>query len=359
MTSKPFIVGCVLVIGVLTPPAAAQFVDCNGNGVDDPCDLDCGVPGGPCDVPGCGASADCNANSIPDECDIFPFTQQAKLTAADAAGGDQFGWSVSISGDMAAIGAYRDDDACPADPLCESGSAYVFVRTGAVWNQHTKLTAADAAANALFGYSVSINGDTAVIGSPYDDEAGTDSGSVYMFSTVDCQADGIPDECQLAGNDCNANGIPDDCEFSQLFQQAKLTADDAAAIDYFGFSVSISGNTAVIGANLDDDAGVESGSAYVFVRSGTVWIQQAKLTAADATALDEFGRSVSISGDTVVIGARGDDDAGPSSGSAYVYVRNGTVWTQQAKLTAADAAAADEFGSSVSISGDTAVIGTP
>ena len=142
-------------------------------------------------------------------------------------------------------------------------------------------------------------------------------------------------------------------------QQAKLTADDGAAWDNFGYSVSVSGDTAVIGANWDDDKGSSSGSAYVFIRAADgTWSQQAKLTAVDGAAWDEFGISVSICWDTAVIGAMYDDDNGSGSGSAYVFVRaaDGT-WSQQAKLTADDGAAYDSFGGSVAVSGDTAVIG--
>jgi len=136
--------------------------------------------------------------------------------------------------------------------------------------------------------------------------------------------------------------------------EIKLTASDGAANDHFGDSVSLSGDTAVIGAPYTDTS---EGSAYVFVRSGTTWSQQAKLTANDGVAYDDFGDSVSLSGDTAVIGARGDDDLGTDSGSAYVFVRSGTTWSQQAKLTASDGAYSDRFGYSVSVSGDTAVIG--
>eukprot|EP01047_Picozoa_sp_COSAG01_P108983 COSAG01_NODE_37878_length_497_cov_2.331658_1_plen_95_part_10 len=95
----------------------------------------------------------------------------------------------------------------------------------------------------------------------------------------------------------------------------------------------MAGDTAVIGAHYDDDAGSASGSAYAFVRTGTSWSQQAKLTASDAAAGDYFGVSVAVAGDTAVIGASDDDDAGSDSGSAYAFVRTGTSWSQQAKLT--------------------------
>jgi len=121
--------------------------------------------------------------------------------------------------------------------------------------------------------------------------------------------------------------------------------------------VSVSGDTAVVGANSDSNAGFDSGSAYVFTRSGATWTEQAKLTASDAAASDSFGRSVAVSGDTAVVGAVGDDDGGFTSGSAYVFTRSGATWSQQAKLTASDAAAQDFFGTSVSVSGDTAVVG--
>ena len=140
-------------------------------------------------------------------------------------------------------------------------------------------------------------------------------------------------------------------------QQAKLTAPDPANNDQLGVSVAVSGNTAVVGVPLDDDGGINSGSAYVFVRNGGSWSQQAKLIANDAATEDRFGLAVAISGDTAVVGAWGDDDSGSNSGSAYVFVRSGVTWSQQAKLTASDPAPEDWFGTSVAISGDTAVVG--
>ncbi|MCF7809898.1 T9SS type A sorting domain-containing protein [bacterium] len=248
---------------------------------------------------------------------------ETKITADDAAEGDYFGNSVSISGDYAVVAAYQDDDGE------NSGSAYVFEHNADEWTQVAKLTAADAAADDLFGCSVSISGDYAVISTPYNGDNGDYSGSAYIFTH----------------------------EGDDWTQQAKLTATDAAEYDHFGWSVSISGDLALIGAFWDDDDGEKSGSAYIFVRDGTDWTQQAKLTANDAAPDDRFGYSVSISGYYAVVGARGDDDDGEWSGSAYIFVRDGTDWTQQAKLTADDADANDVFGCSVSISGDYAVVG--
>ena len=135
-------------------------------------------------------------------------------------------------------------------------------------------------------------------------------------------------------------------------QQAQLTVADGAAYDYFGSSVAVDGDTAVVGAQSDSiGASADQGSAYVFVRSGATWTQQAQLTAADGAATDEFGCRVALSGDTAVVCAWYDDvGANADQGSAYVFVRSGTTWTQQAQLTAADGAANDCFGSSVAVS---------
>jgi len=252
------------------------------------------------------------------------WTQQAKLLASDGAANDSFGISVSVSGDTALVGAWGDDDNGTA-----SGSAYVFVRNGGTWAQQAKLLAIDGWAGDLFGVAVSVSGDTALVGAYKDDDNGSDSGSAYVFVR---------------------NG-------STWTEQAKLLASDGAALDYFGLPVSVSGDTALVGAYRDDDNGSESGSAYVFVRNGGTWTWQAKLLASDGAADDQFGRAVSVSGDTALVGAALDDDNGGDSGSAYVFVRNGGTWTWQAKLLAGDGARIDLFGIDVSVSGDTALVG--
>ncbi|MHC4527042.1 MAG: right-handed parallel beta-helix repeat-containing protein, partial [Planctomycetota bacterium] len=205
-----------------------------------------------------------------------------------------------------------------------TGSAYVFDLTTGF--QLAKLTTSEAWSYHEFGWSVAIDGNTAIIGAPYDDSTGSYStGSAYLFDVT--------------------TGT----------QLAKLTASDASSYDDFGFCVAIDGNTAIIGAPSDDDAGSSSGSAYLFdVTTGT---QVAKLTASDAAPYDEFGRCVAIDGNTVIIGAPRDDDAGGWSGSAYLF--DVTTRTQVAKLTASDAAPYDEFGASVAIDGSTAIVGAP
>jgi hypothetical protein len=256
--------------------------------------------------------------------DVVSWSQQAKLTALDGAATDYFGYSVSISGDYAIVGALYDDDNGSA-----SGSAYVFKRDGVSWSQQAKLTASDGAVGDNFGYSVSIDGDLAILGACWDDDNGTASGSAYVF-----KRDGV-----------------------SWSQQAKLTASDGANGDNFGWSVSISGNLAIVGAYCTDDNGSNSGSAYIFRWNGTSWIQRTELLASDGTLGGHFGWSVSISGDYAIIGAHSDDDSGSDSGSAYIFKRDGVVWSEQQKLLASDGAAYDYFGNSVSISGHNAIVG--
>jgi hypothetical protein len=251
------------------------------------------------------------------------WVEQQKLLASDGAV-DSFGYSVSISGDYAIVGAYGDDD-----KGIDSGSVYIFKRDGTSWVEQQKLLASDGAANDNFGYSVSISGDYAIVGAIYDDDKGTNSGSAYIFKW-----DG-----------------------TSWVEQQKLLASDGAAVDLFGSSVSISGDYAIVGAYGDDAKGIDSGSVYVFLRSGTSWSQQQKLTASDGAAGDLFGYSVSISGDYAIVGAHQDDDKGTNSGSAYIFKRDVTSWSQQAQFLASDGAAGDLFGCSVSISGDLAIVG--
>ena len=170
-----------------------------------------------------------------------------------------------------------------------------------------KLVPSDGSNLDYFGESVSISGDYAIVGA---EEHGS-KGAAYIYVR--------------SGTDWS--------------EQEKITASDGANGDYFGCSVSINGDYAIVGAYGDDDKGSGAGAAYVFVRSGTDWTEQTKLTASDGAASDNFGESVSINGDSVIVSARGDDDKGSGAGAAYVFVRGGAVWTEQAKLTASDGAA--------------------
>ncbi|MCI0485275.1 MAG: Ig-like domain-containing protein [Blastocatellia bacterium] len=251
--------------------------------------------------------------------------QETKFTTADGLTGDFFGASVAVSGDTALIGARFHNVGQQND----QGAAYVFVREGDMWTLQAKLTAENGFATDRFGGSVGISGDTAVVGAEGD--GGLSSGAAYVFVR---------------------NG-------TTWTEQAKLTASDSFDFKLFGGSVAIDGDTIAVGAIGDDEKGGLAGAIYVFVRNGTVWTQQAKLTADDGGADDLLGGSVSISGDTVAVGAEADMiGENEDQGSAYVFVRNGTTWTQQAKLVANDGSEDDAFGDSVSVSGNTVVVGS-
>ncbi len=259
--------------------------------------------------------------------DVTTGNQLAKLTVSET---KAFGYSVAISGNTAIVGAFGEDNYSPRPPHflfgdhdsgSHSGSAYLFdISTG---SQIAKLTAEDATGTDQFGGHVAISGNTAIVGRLFDDHAGGASGSAYLFDA------------------------------STGKQLAKLTASDAAASALFGRSVAISGNTAIVGARGDHVGGIASGSAYVFdVTSGK---QLAKLTPSDGAKSDLFGHSVAISGNSAIVGANWKDDAGLYSGTAYLF--DVATGNQLAKLTAPDAAAFDLFGGSVAISGNTAIVG--
>ena len=214
---------------------------------------------------------------------------------------------------------------------------YVFERMGGLWMEVQKLVAANGEALDAFGTALALSGATALVGAPLGDGAAADSGAVYVF------------ELQPAG----------------WVQTAVLTAGDGDAGDRFGGSVSLSGDTAWIGASLDDVDGpggpppvlIDAGSAYAFERTGGVWSEDAKLVPAGASAFDRFGTSVSVSGETALVGASFGEGEVPNSGAAHVFERVASVWTEAAVLAPGDGAGLDRFGIAVAIDGDTAVVG--
>ncbi len=233
---------------------------------------------------------------------IDPIAQQAYLKASQVNASDYFGYSVAISGDTVVVGAYREDGSATGvngsvdEAASAAGAAYVFVRSGATWSQQAYLKASQVTAGDSFGYSVAISGDTVAVGANNEDGSAT-----------------------------GVNGVVDE---------------------------------AVSGA----------GAAYVFVRSGTSWSQQAYLKAHQVTSGDSFGFSVATFGDTVVVGSLSEDgsatgvngtvnEVASGAGAAYVFVRSGTTWSQQAYLKASQVTNDDKFGVSVAISGDTVVVG--
>jgi hypothetical protein len=292
---------------------------------------------------------------------------QQKLTAGDAESGDTFGWSVAVSGNIIVIGRPFDSEAGFA-----SGSAYVFAREGGVWSQWQKLVPSDLENGDEFGISVSISRDTAVIGTIVGDTAYVfvrsenlwiqqqklaASGAFTFGAAVAVSGDTAVIGAFEEGGSTGAayvfvrnHGV--------WSQQQKLKPSEFLGASDFGYSVAIKGDTVLVGAPLDLHAGFASGSAFVFVRRRGVWSEQQRLTASDAALGDEFGFFVAVSGDAAVIGAPGGYRA-HATGSAYVFSRSGDSWAQQGKLIASDAAEGDLFGGAVAVSGHTIVIGTP
>ncbi|MBS0196291.1 MAG: hypothetical protein JSR77_05990 [Planctomycetes bacterium] len=312
--------------------------------------------------------------------------QQAKLTASDGAADDFFGWSVGIAGATVVVGSYSAD----MGDRINQGSGYVFTQLGTTWTQQAKLAAPDGAGDDHFGSSIAISGDTLLIGANLDDVGPSlDQGSVWVFSRAGDVW--IGPDFKIIGSQVVANdyfgwsvsisgdtaliGVREDRQLGYAYvfirsgatwvQQARLAAFDGGPYDQFGCSVSLSGDTALVGA-FNDDVGLngQEGSAYVFVRSGTTWMPQAKLVASDGEWLDKFGYSVSVSGDTALIGAYGEDsipggDIGIERGAVYVFVRSGLRWEQEAKLSLPNGVSTRAFGQSVALCGDTALVGAP
>jgi hypothetical protein len=301
---------------------------------------------------------------------IDPIAQQAYLKASNnsAPSDDRFGTSVAVSGDTVVVGAYGEGsnttgvNSTPSDNAPDSGAVYVFVRSGTVWNQQAYLKASNTGAGDYFGSSVSVSGDTVVVGALNEDssttgvnstpnESAASSGAAYVF-------------------------VRSGTVWSQ---QAYLKASNTGSGDNFGRSVSVSGDTVVVGAygedssttginSTSDESAINSGAAYVFVRSAGVWGQQSYLKASNTGASDNFGWSVAVSGNTVAVGAPYEDssttgvnstpnESAASSGAAYVFVRSGTVWNQQAYLKTLNTGANDNFGYSVAVDVDTVVVG--
>lgn len=259
----------------------------------------------------------------------------AKIVALDGALYDLFARSISIDRDTLVVGSPFDDDNGP-----NSGSAYVFERDrrgSGNWGQVAKLVPSDGASMDQFGYSVSIGSDTLIVGAGADDDLGDGSGSAYVFAR-------------------NQGGL------NKWGQVAKLLASDGSELCYFGISVSLSGATCFVGAFRGEQHGVDTGVAYVFDRNqgGTNnWGQVTKLAAPDTIWGDDFGASVALSGSTAVIGSTGQDELGDQAGAAYVFERDANgpnSWGQVAKLLASDGSAGDQFGI-VAISDDTVLVG--
>ncbi|EAQ41505.3 Ig-like domain-containing protein [Polaribacter sp. MED152] len=304
--------------------------------------------------------------------------EQVKLIPNDAASSEYFGNSVAIKGDLVIVGAFYD-----VTNNQRNGAAFVFRKSGNTWNQEAKLLASDGVQYDHFGYDVAIDGNTAVIGAMYTDNNGVNSGSAYVFnyngsSWTQTQKIQPADVSQykefgravdISGNNILVGAFGDNSYAGAAYifnndgntwtQEAKLTASDASAYDYFSYqSIGIDGDYIVVGAFGNDNSNLgDSGSAYIYHKTNSGWMEESIITAIDAAAGDQFSISVDISGDVVVVGARLDDDKGSNSGSAYVFQRNGTAWSQQSKLLASDGASNDYFGLASAIDGNNIIIG--
>ena len=257
-----------------------------------------------------------------------PWPSSGHNVANDGAADDQFGYSVAVSGDTAVVGAFLAD----VDGTVDQGAAYVFVRNGPIWVQQQKLVAADGVTNRRFGSSVALFEDTALIGDFLADIDGLAAqGAAYVF--------------RRSGNTWS--------------QKQKLTADDGATADFFGSSVALDEGTVVVGARLADiDGKFDQGAAYVFTRSGDSWSQQQKLVAADGEFGDNFGDAVSLDGGTAVVGAAAANvDGNSDQGAAYLFARDGKLWSEKQKLVASDGAVNDLFANSVAVDRDTVLVG--
>jgi FG-GAP repeat/Cadherin-like domain/Putative Ig domain len=293
------------------------------------------------------------------------WTQQAELTANDGVANDSFGESLALSGDTLIVGtpvhpaSVQTLSGSIEEPVDGPGAAYVFVRSGTTWTQQAELTAADGAAGDFFGVRVAISGDTAVVASNKQNTNGQPATYVFERSgTAWSQQAELPvsGAVAISGDTAVIGGDIYVRQGSTWSEQAQLLANGAAI---FAFdAVAIDGDTIAVGqANQVVNNQLNQGAVFVFVRSGTTWTQQAELTAADGAAGDSFGSSVSVSGDLIAVGA---PDKTPFGGAGYVFAGSGGTWTQQAELMPADVLNnEDNFGMSVSISGDTAVFGAP
>jgi hypothetical protein len=251
------------------------------------------------------------------------WVESQKLLASDGQMFDNFGYSLGLDGTTALIGA---DGATIGDNGAQ-GAVYVFTESGGTWTEGQKLVASDGAGGDIFGYSIAFDGATAMIGA-YG--ANQSQGAVYAFG--------------LAGDSFTEN--------------QKLVASDGAPNAYFGYATALSGSNFLVGAwgavpapgNID-----MQGAAYVFTNDGATWTETQELLADDPGVQDKFGHAVALEGTTALIGADGVDSA---AGAVYAFDGTGGTWTQAQKFQASDAAPAYQFGNPVTLDGTTALVGS-
>lgn len=248
---------------------------------------------------------------------------EQKIVPADGKEQDFFGGALAIAGDTLLVGAERRDDGAK-----NAGAAYVFVRRGQQWVEEQKMLAADGKADDDFGSAVALGRGFAVIGASHHGARAEHAGAAYVFAK--------------AGEGWK--------------QEQKLLASDGRGGDFFGQAVAVSGSTVLVGASGQDGLGKNSGAVYVFDRRGNQTVETQKLLASDGRERDTFGRALALSGDTALVGANAHWLDDKETGAAYVFVRRGERWVEEARLSASDKRNGDMFGVEVALDGDTALV---
>lgn len=341
--------GETLVVGA--PGEASSATGVNGNAADD-------------------SAADAGAVYVFVRTDGV-WTQQAYLKASNTGAGDRFGASVQIQKHSIIVGATMEDSGADgvngdqtSNTAANSGAAYIFVRSGTTWTQQAYLKAIDSEPGDLYGASVAIFGDTALVGAPEDDSASTGINGV--------NTDNSADRAGAAFVYVRTGTV--------WTLQAYLKASNTDPIDFFGTAVALTADVAAVTApgedsdalTIDGDQGnnsrLNSGATYVFERVGTTWTQTAYVKASNSVAETQFGRAAAASGRTIVIGAADARSLAPGGstdtsisvdGVAYVFVRKDGGWVEEARLSASNAGGRDTFGRSVALYRDVLVVGAP
>jgi hypothetical protein len=331
-----------------------------------------------------GVNGDQNSNSAANAGAVYVFTrsgvtwtQQAYVKASNIGSGDEFGYSVALSGDTLAVGAIGEASNATGvngnqnnNSVLNAGAVYVFTRSGVKWTQQAYIKASNTGQDDAFGWSVALSGDTLAVGAIGEASNATgvngdqnnnivaNAGAVYVFTR---------------------SGVT-------WTQQAYVKASNTDSKDAFGYSVALSGDTLAVGATGEasqatgtsgdagaqaDNSAIEAGAVYVFTRSGVTWTQQAYVKASNTDSQAKFGYAVALSGDTLAVGAIGEASnatgvngdqnniSAAGAGAVYVFTRNGVTWTQQAYVKASNTASGDNFGYSASLSGDMLAVGAP
>ena len=323
------------------------------------------------------------SDSASDSIGIFyDWAQEAYIKPSVVDTLDNFGNTLALSGDLAAVGARLEDSnqtTITTSPSSDnsagaSGAVQVFVRSGTSWTAEAYIKAPNADINDYFGGGLALNGSTLVVGA-----AGESSSQTTITNGATASTDNSAASAGAAYVFLRSG--------TSWTQQAYIKAPNAEASDSFGNNLALDGDTLVVGAWAEDssqttitngttasgdNSATDAGAAYVFLRSGTSWSQQAYLKAPNAEAGDVFGGSVAISGDTILVGARWEasnqtsitngatassNNSISQAGAAYVFIRSGTSWSQQAYLKAPNPSSGDNFGFALALDGDTAAVG--